>query len=552
MHRQLRNALLMFLFLAFFSACNQLPDHARYIPKDAVASVGINLKSLGKKIAWNVITGSKLFKEMQARIAEKNAKDAVSGIEKSGIDFSNTLYVYVKTETRFKGGNRITGLVPLSDAGQWEAYVKQMFPQAEIKQHGDRKEVSLGRDMYVGWNNKLMIIINTMSVSADNENDGGNKLNISSTMGQADVSAEMDNAFSVTKENSVIGNKHFSDLEMAGHDITFWLNYDQLMTQYMSGNMAQKMGVSLSNALWKEVTLTSGFDFKKGLITGDTHWYFSNDMKDIGIEMGTTNVDKEMIDRLPTQNMDMLMDLHLSPKGVKAMMEKTGLLGLANLGLGTQGMNVDDILDGFTGDMAMVMNDFSLHTEKVTDSFMGQVVVHQNQKPSVNACYVMKINKKEKLQKLLQLAKDNGLQSFGDGYVVPLDDKDSVYIMMDARYLVASNKFANATGFLKGDFVSQKMPETISSHVLGYPGAFYLDMQQLLKNIDAGISNSAHDSVMISESKKLLNNITLYGGTYKDNAFEYHLDINFMNTDENSIIELMDYGMKMSDADKLK
>jgi hypothetical protein len=90
-----------------------------------------------------------------------------------------------------------------------------------------------------------------------------------------------------------------------------------------------------------------------------------------------------------------------------------------------------------------------------------------------------------------------------------------------------------------------------ASEVTTHPWAVYVDMQLLLKNIDAGISHSAHDSAMIVESKKLLNNITLGGGEFKNSAFEYHLDINFMNTDENSLIELIDYGMKMNDAEKI-
>ena len=77
MHRHLRSTTIILLAVVFFSACNHIPDHARYIPKDAVAVAGINLKSLSKKIAWNMITGSKLFKEMQSRIPQKNAKDAM-------------------------------------------------------------------------------------------------------------------------------------------------------------------------------------------------------------------------------------------------------------------------------------------------------------------------------------------------------------------------------------------------------------------------------------------------------------------------------------------
>src|SRR6476469_6694328 len=106
MHRQQRTVFLLLIATIFFTACNSgIPEHARYIPKDAVAVAGVNLRSLSKKIAWNVITGSKLFKEMQAHIPERNAKEAMAGIEKSGIDFANTLYLYVKTDNRFKGGN---------------------------------------------------------------------------------------------------------------------------------------------------------------------------------------------------------------------------------------------------------------------------------------------------------------------------------------------------------------------------------------------------------------------------------------------------------------
>ena len=193
--------------------------------------------------------------------------------------------------------------------------------------------------------------------------------------------------------------------------------------------------------------LPRALTFKKGKITGDMRYYMSAEMKDVGTELGSVNADKDMIDRLPNQNMDMVMAMHISPKGIKSVMDKTGLLGLANIGRGTQGMNVDTVLDAFTGDMGIVMNDFSLHTESVTDSFMGQAVIHQNQKPSLNVTYVIKVNKKENFDKIFQLAKDNGLQSMGGGYIVPIDDKDSVYIMMNGQYAVASNNFADATGF---------------------------------------------------------------------------------------------------------
>ena len=198
------------------------------------------------------------------------------------------------------------------------------------------------------------------------------------------------------------------------------------------------------------------------------------------------------------------------------------------------------------------MNDFSLKTEKVMEPFMGQMVEHENQKPNISMSYVIKINKKENFQALVRLAQNAGLRPAANGFVVPLDEKDSVYIMMNDQYAVVSNRSAYSTGFLGGSFKSQKMPEVASAQVMGHPWAMYIDVQQMFSNIDISISHSAHDSAMIAESKKLLSSISFNGGAFKNDAFEYHLDVNFKNTDENSLIALMDYGMKMNDANKLK
>lgn len=551
MHRYLRHLLIVMSLAVLLSACSKVPDNARYIPKDAVAVAGINLKSLSKKIAWNMITGSKLFKEMQQRMPEKSAKDAMNGIERAGLDVSNTFYVYVKTDTRFKGGNRITGLIPLSDAGAWETYVKQVFPQADIRQHGDRKEASLGPDMYVGWNKNLLALVNVMAVSPDDDAMDGGAPRPPAKADIAGISAELDNVFNLPKENSIVNNVRFMGVEGEGHDLTFFLNYGLLLSQY-SGDMAGKMGgIALSGAMWKDAAFTSGFDFKKGKITGDMRYYLPEEMNDVGKEFGAVNADKEMLDRLPGEHMDMLIALHLAPKGVKSLLEKTGLLGLADVGLRTQGMTADNVLDAVTGDMAIVMNDFSLTTEIAEDSFMGQMVAHKTQKPGVNVCYVIKINNKANFKKLMDLAGQNGLLPVSNGYVLPVSEKDSVYLLTNDQYAVISNKKDYASGFLDGRFKGKKMPEAAASQVYGHPLAIFFDIQQVFSKIDPASGGSAQDSLMIVESRKLLTNVAINGGQFKNNAYEFHLDVNFSNTEENSIIQLIDYSMRLNDAGKI-
>ena len=543
------------LLLWLCVSCNHMPDHIQYVPKDASLVAGINLKSLSKKIAWNMITGSKLFKEMQKRMPQKNGTDAMGGIDKAGIDPFNTFYVYLKTDKRFNNGIKVTALVPLSSADDWEAYVKKNFPQSEIKQHNNIKETSLGNNMYMGWNKNLLIVINVIDNPQDfngarryydyhKDGENGNDAQAQKSMTPEDMFAELDVAFSVANDNSIKGNKNFEKLQNDGHDLTMWINYEQIMNQYMTdGNMASQMqGLTLATAMWKDAAIACGFDFKKGKITGDLVYYSSGEMADIYKEFGATNASKDMIERLPSKNMDMMLALHLSPKGVKQILDKTGVLGLANSGLSAQDINVDKVLDAFTGDMAFVMNDLSVRNEAVANSGFTE------QKTNVTMSYVLKINKKENFNKLLDIARNTGmLLPNGTGFVVPVSSRDSMFVVVNDEYAVASNKYADATAILQGTFKGNKMPES-AAQIFNHPFAMYFDIQQTLKDIEPGRSLAASDSFIYQESRKLLTDFSINGGDFRNNAMEIHVEVNFTNTDESSIIALLDFGMKISDA----
>lgn len=543
-----RRYMVLFMAIMLLEACSKMPDNAQYIPADAVAVVGVNLRSLSKKIAWNLITGSKLFKEIQRRMPAKNAADAMGGIENAGFDVSNTFYVYTRADTRFEGGNLVAGLLPLSDAAQWEAYIKLVFPQVQILQREGRKEAMLGTGMYVGWTPDLLIIINAATVADAADQGEGQDTAGNSTL----ILAEMDKAFRVPAANPMVNNKRFATFAAHGYDLSFWLNYGTLVADYTGGMKMEVSGISLSSAAWKDAILTSGFDFKKGKIIGAISYYLPSQVASAAQDFGEVDTDKDMLDRLPKNTLDMLLSMHISPKGVKSLLEQAGLFGITNVALTTQGLDVDYVLDAFTGDMTIQMNDFSLGAENRTDSFMGALVTHKEQKASMTMTYAVKINNKANFDKLLEMtAAGNGLQPYGTGYVMPLTTSDSVYLMKDGQYAVISNKRSYATGILDGSFKSAKMKGHIAKKAYGYPFALCLDIRQLFQDVDPAISSSPRDSAVIAESKKLLDNVSLHGGKYVDSAYKFDLEINFINTDENSILELIDFGMRMNDINSL-
>lgn len=546
MLRQARSVIIIFLVAVLLAACSKTPDNARYIPADAVAVVGINLKSLSKKIAWNLITGSKLFKEIQKRMAAENAADAVGGIENAGFDVSNTFYVYTKPDSRFYGGNLVAGLVPLEDAAAWEAYVKLVFPKAKINARNGRKETMLGEGMYIGWTSEILIILNAYTSVSEDQSPNGPALD--ETM----IVAEMDKAFLTPAGNNIVNNKRFTGFSKHNYDLSFWLNYGSLISGYTDNVAGELNGVSLSSASWKDAVLTTGFDFKKGKIAGDICYYLPSQMEDAAKDFGTHNADKDMIARLPKENMDMLLSMHISPTGVKSMLEKTGLFGITNVGLSAQGMDVDYVLNAFTGDMAIVMNNLSLRAEPKQDSFIGQLVTHKQQKATMNMTYTVKINNADNFNKLLDLTAGTAMQKVGNDYVMALTENDSVYLNRNKEYAVITNKKAYASGLLNGNFKKDKMPEDISGRSTRNPFALYLDIKQLFKDVDPAISSSPADSAIIAESKKLLDNISITGGNYADQAYKFNMEINFINKDENSILEIIDFGMRMNEINNTK
>jgi hypothetical protein len=264
-------------------------------------------------------------------------------------------------------------------------------------------------------------------------------------------------------------------------------------------------------------------------------------------EMGSVNIDKDLVDRLPLQAPDLLMAMHFAPKGLNAMMEKSGLLGLANMALSQQNLSTAYVLDAFTGDMAMVLNDLNLKTVTDVDTMFGERAESQSLKTKVNALYVIKINKKENFNKLFTLYLKENLLLLSEGlYALPLTETDSVYVCLTDAYAIAANKRADITNFIAGTNKNQK-PAADAGDIKAGSFTLFIDIKQMANSVGPVLMHNAHDSAVFNVSKNLLDNILITSGNFKDNAYEYQMSINFINREENSLINIMDFGMKVND-----
>ncbi|WP_276132951.1 DUF4836 family protein [Polluticoccus soli] len=558
-----RLSTLLLVIVLGLSACSSMPDHAKYIPKDALVVVGLNTKEIGKKMAWNAIMGSKLLEDMQ----KEKTGSAISDPAEIGIEMMSTSYVYIKEDKRFKNGNRVTALVPLEDAAKWEAFVAKNFPEAAIKPQEKYKEALLAEGMYAGWTKDLLVLMNSIELPDV-------KLSLDSTLPDSfaikqvatdvtQLAAEMATAFTITKENSLTGNNRFTKMENADHDITLWINYDRMMGEFAgAGNM---MGLSLSNTLWKDAALSAGFDFETGKIGGDILYYVPEGLKPVAKELGKTDADKEMIERLPGENLDMLMAWHLAPEGVKGLLDKTGILGFLNLALSGQNLSVDEILGAFSGDMAVSLNNFKLTVDTTKHSGADTttqnkvvVVTDSTNTPDTTASkyqysgdmqftYALKIGKKESFNKLLQLAvKSGSVKATGNNSYSLKTDGSTATLLIDDKYCVIANHPANATGFLQGSFKGQS--KAGATEIAGNPFGIFFNAQGMMNSLSDDLVPSTADKRALAESKKLLKDVHFTGGSFSSSAFSYKMSINFINQSENSLLQIMDFAMRMNKA----
>jgi hypothetical protein len=310
------------------------------------------------------------------------------------------------------------------------------------------------------------------------------------------------------------------------------------MNQYMADAMNANPGVSLSPSVWKETAIACGFDFRKGKITGDLAYYMSKEMEETYKHFGNEKVSSDLIARMPAKDLNMMMALHFSPKGTKELLDKTNMTGLVNTGLASEGLDIDKVLDAFTGDMAFSINALSL-------SGLANAAA-----PRRAACmsYVMKLNQVQQFEKLVAMGAELGaILPIGKAYVLPLSPTDSMYLVYDKEYAVVSNQLPNAGQILAGSYKNQDgaaRGDMKKAHE--HPFSVFVDIQQSVKNIDLGTGISPADAALFDESRKLLSGIRVDGGEMRDGAIQAHMAINFTNTSENSLIALLNYGMRVN------
>lgn len=541
--------LLWVLPLLVLAACNRVPDHAKYLPKNALSVVGIDTKSIGQKVAWESITGSDVMGSADSFLMRHGYPVTAEEIRNCGIDLSSTMYVFFRNgsgATPTASTSETVGILPLSDAGKWDAFLKKAFPRMQPMQATAGKAAQLDSNLIALWTDDVVFVRNiirtpgqyvTLPDSTEEWQDG--RIDGPASLAALEVLPKL------AKDESLLTDSRFTKLAKSGHDVTTWVNYEQMMGAF--GGMAGGMGSMFGNKLYKNTALALGTDFKDGKAEMEGWYYTSDELKEASVKMGSGRVSKEMVERLPKTNLAGFAAMGVPTESFRMLLDKMGLAGVANLALAAQGLSMDDLLGAFTGDVVASINNLRVEAAPV-DTMYGMTA---RPGPAMDFVVALKLGQADKVAKLVKFMVDRKLmeQRSPNLYVpVGTTGADGV-LMLDRTYAVMAKNPATAQAFLSGTD-KKGLPEQAQDALTSSPTAFFVDVQQILTNLQPALASEERDRQQMEAVRNTFANLSMSGGTFSGDHFSYQARLNLVNPKDNALVQLMRFANRMAQIDR--
>jgi len=515
----------MFIFLA---SCRKLPDHAKYIPKNAQLVGAIDMKQMGKKLIWNALTGSDLFREMQKELNSEESKKAMKDISNIGLKQQSSVYFYLNGKRAVEGYSCI--VVGMEDQNKYEVFLKQTYPQMNPEKGEGYSSMQLEPNLFAAWNNEVAFFY-PMHTSYE-----GDSSSVSFQLNNiTNIKSSLNENFSISKENSIVSNPHFKTLQKAGHDISFWLNYEEA---YLN-NATASSNPFIKQDYFKEAALATGIDFEKGKAHAEMDYYMNKEMAAIYKKFQPGNINQEMVRHIPSNDIDIIGAYNLNPLMMQEYLKKFGLDGLLNLGLGMAGTTMDQIANAFKGDLIFSITDMKINTNTYkTDSFASDMA------PDMKMTLAMAVKDEKELESLFKIGvKNQLLVKNGNSYTLP-EMNSTASLLYTNKQLIYSSDAGMAAAYIEGKGDSKKsLPPDVWKHIASNPLVFYADLNKIMQSIPVK-TDSKEDEAFINEVKKFFTYIELHGGTMKNNAVHLEGALVLSNKEENALLQFLDLGMK--------
>ncbi len=406
----MKSKIFLFLFLSvsiLISSCSKplssTDDTLNSIPKDVSMVTSIDVNSILEKADFENVKEMAFYQELISETARYNAtlSQVLANPGQSGIDLSKNMYISHMLNSDNPEEVFVAIIASVKDRGALEKLINSN-PSLKSRKQGNF-DLAMKGSQSVAWNDEKVVLGMTNSYN--------------------DPTGNIEKFFNTTAENSIAGDADLNKAISGNHDIKSWMSSNAIANSPALKNALTM--ASISPDAIKDNFIHSYVDFNEGAIESRSDMYLQSALvEDINLCF-KDNLSSDFSSYIPA-NASSATTVSLDLEGVQSVLQKKGVLMMANFGLKEYGLTVEDIASTFGGDLLFYSTPGS-----------GNAPI---------GTFAANINNKEKLSKFLSLATDyrllekesDNLYNFAGSSMMAGDYKIQLLIQ-DKMIVISSN-----------------------------------------------------------------------------------------------------------------
>jgi hypothetical protein len=340
--------------------------------------------------------------------------------------------------------------------------------------------------------------------------------------------------YNLKSANSLSSDDKFADLLKESGDVHIWINSENL-----SGNVLGDMfSVTKLSDLTKGNVSAMTLSFDNGKIDVKSKSYYNEKLGQLLEKYKMKNIDADALARIPSENLVGVMSWNYPPEGLKEFLKLAGLDGMVNGFLGEAGFSIDEFVKANKGDVLVAVSDLEIKTtEETYQSYEegGAPTIHIKHDPTAKVLFAVSINDKAAFDKMIGVVKAK---------MGPMANDTSFKISysLNDKWFAAGNSNEQVNKFLAGGANNK---HAAISKLAGHPGGMYINLQKILKTMEAATADST-GKLMMTESAKMWEDVVATGGEFSNSSMAGHFEINLVDKSTNSLKQLNQYADKLA------
>ncbi len=505
----MNSKLFLFLLLSVvfsFSACSDSSSASndstlKSIPNDVSMVTAIDANAILEKADFENVKNMEFYKELIQETKRYNSTlgEVLANPQQSGVDLNKNIYIAHDLNPDNPEEVFVAIIASVKDKAALETLINSNTSLKKVPQ--DNFNVAMKGSQSVAWNDDKVLLGMTNSYTDPIDN--------------------IAKFFSTTADNSIAGDADLQKAMSGSHDITSWMSSNAMANSPSLKNMLTMASIDPDAA--KDNFIHGYVDFNKGKIESRSDLYLQDAlMEDINI-MFKDKVSTDFSSYIPA-NANSAMAVSLDLEGVQSVLQKKGVLMMANFGLKEYGLTVEDISSTFSGDILLYSTPGSKDTPR--------------------GSFATTISNQDKFDKFLALAND---------YKILTKISDNLYSINNTSMLSGGGfNGQDAQLFIKDDMIFVSADVAIVEKIAsgGFSGKEKMDkskIKSLRNNIFSGFADVG--TMMERTGGKDLN-LNFDNMDFSTNRKNSIFNMNFKDKNTNGLKQLFESINEIYLADK--